>query len=104
MIDWERVSELQDDIGASDFADVLKLFLNEVEEALGQLAALNLARDLEEKLHFLKGAALNLGFQRFSEICGHYEREAAAGTALEIPVAAIVECYQQTKAEFLANT
>ena len=31
MIDWTRVSELRDEIGAEDFGDVVEIFLEEVE-------------------------------------------------------------------------
>ena len=32
MIDWARVSELRDEVGAEDFEEVVQLFLAEVED------------------------------------------------------------------------
>ena len=34
MIDWTRVSELRDEVGAEDFDEVVELFLEEVDEAI----------------------------------------------------------------------
>ena len=41
MIDWERVSELIDEIGAEDFGEVVELFLDEVDNAIQLLANAN---------------------------------------------------------------
>lgn len=37
MIDWERVAELQSEIGADGFGEVLELFLDEVEGVVMRL-------------------------------------------------------------------
>ena len=37
MIDWSRVHELVDEIGAEDFGEVVELFLAEVETAIDLL-------------------------------------------------------------------
>ncbi|WP_322867234.1 hypothetical protein U5922_014250 [Aquicoccus sp. G2-2] len=37
MIDWRKVTELRDEIGEEDFAEVVDLFLAEIDEAIGQL-------------------------------------------------------------------
>ena len=34
MIDWSRVEELRDKIGAEDFDEVVELFLSEVEDRI----------------------------------------------------------------------
>lgn len=34
MIDWARIIELHDEIGADDFNEVVELFLSEVEERI----------------------------------------------------------------------
>ena len=34
MIDWTKVAELRDEVGAQGFDEVIDLFLDEVEEAL----------------------------------------------------------------------
>jgi HPt (histidine-containing phosphotransfer) domain-containing protein len=69
MIDWDRVQALRDEVGADDFAEVVDLFLEEVDEALGGLTARLAPAALSAALHFLKGSALNLGFAEFARLC-----------------------------------
>ncbi len=68
MIDWTRVSELRDEIGAEDFGEIVEIFLEEVEEEISALRDGVENEALEAKLHFLKGSALNLGFADFATI------------------------------------
>lgn len=99
MIDWERVAELRSEIGAEGFCEVVELFLDEVE---GVVMALGTRRArLEEELHFLKGSAWNLGFRAFGAACQAGEREAAAGRSDQVDVPAILDCYAQSKAQFM---
>ena len=65
MIDWPRVTELREEVGAEDFGEVVEIFLEEVEEVIGKLEGGDRGQ-LEQDLHFLKGSALNLGFDEFS--------------------------------------
>ena len=102
MINWGRVDELKADIGAEDFAEVVEIFLEEVEETLGHIEDCADAAELEGKLHFLKGSALNLGFREFSDLCGHWEDAAANGAFRETPLPEIKESYARAKAAFLA--
>ena len=77
MIDWERVQELQDEIGPEHMQEVIELFVTEVEE---QLAGLNHALDivdLGKAIHFLKGCSLNIGFRVVAKLCRQLEEEAA---------------------------
>ena len=37
MIDWDRVTELRDEIGAEDLATVIEMFLEEVAEKLQEV-------------------------------------------------------------------
>lgn len=101
MIDWDRVAELRSEIGAEGFAEVLELFLDEVESVV-----MNLGRKpgkLGDELHFLKGSAWNLGFRAFGAICQEGERRCNAGTAAEIDIPAILDCYARSKAQFMAR-
>ncbi len=66
LIDWKMVDELHSEIGTDEFAEVVMLFLTEVEEVLDQMTP-DALRD--EDLHFLKGSALNLGFAALAEYC-----------------------------------
>lgn len=96
-IDWERVTELRDEIGADGFGEVVALFLEEADEAIARITPAAGARALEADLHFLKGAALNLGFQDFAALCQEGERRAADGD-VRIDLAAVRTSYQAAKA------
>lgn len=103
MIDWDRIAELRDEIGDEDFGDVVALFLDEVTEVVEALRADPAPDKLECRLHFLKGSAMNLGFARFASMCQAGEQDAAAGRMAEVDVAAILSCYDDSKAAFLAG-
>lgn len=102
MIDWPRVKELKDEIGAEDFDEVVELFLEEVEEVIGKLRQGDRSQ-LEQDLHFLKGSALNLGFADFSELCLVGERRSAEGDAQSVDLAEIVQKFEQSKQHFIAE-
>ncbi len=101
MIDWDRVAQLRDEVGAEDFAEVVELFLEEVEEVTGRLAKAPDPSRFEDDLHFLKGSALNLGFERFGVLCQDGERRAKRGEAETIEIAPILECYAASRSVFL---
>ncbi len=100
MIDWFRVTELRDEIGAEDFEEVVEIFLEEVEGVLDKLRADDRS-ELEQDLHFLKGSALNLGFQAFSEKCQEGERLSSQGQADTVNLVEIVALYESSKTNFL---
>lgn len=82
MIDWQRIRELVDEFGADDFAEVVDLFLQEVEGAIDQLAeSCGDPSLMAQHMHFLKGAALNLGFSELSDLCSQGESAAKAGSS-----------------------
>lgn len=100
MIDWARVSELRDEIGAEDFDEVAELFLMEVEDTLTQLdSAAEDACQMQELLHFLKGSALNLGFQEVSNLCSRGEVDAGNGK-LTVDADQLKALYAQSRAVF----
>ena len=99
MINWDRVNELRDEIGADDFAEVVEIFLEEVEEEITKLAGDADPQSLESTLHFLKGSALNLGFSHFSELC--QAGELAAQSAAPVDTDALKAIYAASKTEFL---
>lgn len=103
MITWSRVDELADEIGADDFAEVVALFLEEVERELDRLYDLTDANALERTLHFLKGSALNLGFSEFAALCQLGEHQAAQGNSSDIRADRVVDCYNRSKSEFMAG-
>ena len=103
MIDWSRVRDLQDEIGAEDFAAVVEIFLEEVDATVTDLDRDRHACALEAQLHFLKGSALNLGFRHFSVLCQEGETAAARGNAHAIDIDRILESYRASRREFLAR-
>lgn len=100
MIDWNRVSELADEIGAENLGEVVELFLDEAEHALTRLGPV---ATLEADLHFLKGSASNLGFDGFRAVCAEGESMAAAGRPDEVGIGRIVAVYAESKRRFLAG-
>ena len=103
MINWKRVNELRDEIGPEDFAEVVELFLEEVEQVIDKLREAPDFEKLGEDLHFLKGSALNLGFRNFSILCQTGETASSEGTADSVDIGAILASYDESKIEFQAK-
>ena len=99
MIDWERVNELRGEIGLDDFAEVAAMFLDEADEVIARLASDAGAKVIEADLHFLKGAALNLGFSALSALCQDGERRAAGGDS-SVDLDSVRRTYAESKAAF----
>jgi HPt (histidine-containing phosphotransfer) domain-containing protein len=99
MIDWDRVRELRGEIGADDFAEVALMFLEEADEAVARLTPTSTAKAMEADLHFLKGAALNLGFSALSGLCQDGERRAATGDT-NVDLGAVKATYFASKSAF----
>ncbi|MCD9147031.1 Hpt domain-containing protein [Pseudophaeobacter flagellatus] len=102
MINWPRVKELKDEIGSDGFDEVVELFLEEVDEIIEKLRGDDRGQ-LEQDLHFLKGCALNLGFDQFSDLCLKGERQAAGGAADTVDLPEILANFDQSKQVFLAE-
>ncbi len=103
MIDWMRVNELRDEIGEDGFAEVVELFLDEVEEVVVRLGHAPDPRCFEQDLHFLKGSAWNLGFSAFGALCQDGERRSARGTPSAVDMGAILASYAASKDHFLTG-
>lgn len=99
MIDWGRVHELQDEVGAEEFAEVVEIFLEEVEEVIGRLRKGTGTAALDEDMHFLKGSALNLGFSQMAGMCAEAER----ANVDNADVAGVIACFERSKTEFMAR-
>lgn len=102
MIDWDRVTALRDEVGPEDFDEVVEIFLQEVDEEIETLATAEPPTELSEKLHFLKGSALNLGFRQFSSLCQSGEATLAAGSE-PVDIDALMTSYQTSRTTFLAE-
>ena len=101
MIDWSQVRTLREEVGPEDFDEVVELFLEEVEEVVTRLKSNADVTTLEEDMHFLKGSAMNLGFESFSKLCQDGEVMSANGQAEALDVGSVLECYQSSKVAFL---
>lgn len=107
MIDWDRVVELRAEVGEEAFAEVVEIFLEEVQEVVERLAAAVSApvdaATLAADLHFLKGSALNLGFAHLAARCAVGEASAAAGDAAAVDLSALLACYEASRQAFLRD-
>lgn len=103
MIDWNRISELRDEVGEEDFDEVIDLFMSEVEDCLDQLTKDAGTQKMEEDMHFLKGSALNLGFRAFADLCQSGESASAQGDLSGIDIAHVRTLFTASKAEFNDN-
>lgn len=97
MILWSRVHELREEIGEDDFAEVVHLFLDEVETSLASLAVGSTST--AEDLHFVKGSALNLGFGDLATACMSAEQ----GEFDQLTIGKLHSIYTESKAAFLAE-
>ena len=79
VINWSRVSELQEEVGDEALGEVLDLFTSEVDEGLARLKQATDPNARAAEFHFLKGAALNLGLDEMARICAKGETTAQAG-------------------------
>lgn len=101
MIDWNRVLQLREEVGDGAFAALADEFLAEIENRLEQLSAdpQQLLRDL----HYLRGAALNIGFMKLSALCLADEMQLRHGHAHGVDRDDLREKFRQTKAQFLQD-
>lgn len=83
MIDWAQIEELSADMGEG-FDDLVAVFLDEVDTAMARLDAAAPDARIAADLHFLKGAALNLGFAEFAALCSVGETRAREGGTVDL--------------------
>ncbi len=101
MINWARIDELYEDFGADGFTDIAEVFVAEVAESLDRLSAAQDPESLHAEFHFLKGAALNLGFDDMSRLCAEAEERAARNQSCTTQTAQILEQMPATCEVFL---
>jgi histidine phosphotransfer protein HptB len=103
MIDWEQVESLRADLD-DGFDELVEVFLSEVDAATGNLDPAAPPDRMAADLHFLKGAALNLGFRDFARLCSDGERRADAGQTVDLdPVLASFAASRQAFVDGLAR-
>ena len=54
MIDWNRVTELRNEVGADAFEEVISLFIEEVDDMIGQLRTMTDRAKLMDDLHLVR--------------------------------------------------
>lgn len=101
-VDWARVAELREEIGEEEFAEVVNLFLSEVDELIEGLIAAA-PDEVEAAMHALKGSSLNIGFALLGEVCRLGEEEAAAGRPQAIPPSDVRVCFSRSRDIFLTG-
>lgn len=105
MIDWTQVKQLKEDVGLEDLAEVIEVFIDEVDTAMDALRLLDKpdATTLEMQLHFLKGCAVNLGFSQFANVCAMGENHARDGRLNAVDLAQLTPLYQASLSDFLSQ-
>jgi HPt (histidine-containing phosphotransfer) domain-containing protein len=103
MIDWDQVRALREEVGPEDFDEVVELFLMEVDAEIEALHTAEAEGGLGEKLHFLKGSAMNLGFSDFSSLCQAGESCLSEKPSAPIDLEAILTSYRHSRDHFLAE-
>lgn len=102
LVDAERVAELRDEIGADEFGEVVEIFLEECDAAVERLSGAE-AGAVEAELHFLRGAAMNLGLAALAAACQRGEAAAGAGEGASVDRAGVVDLYARSRAALLAS-
>lgn len=100
MVDWERLEELRTEIGEDGFDEVVGMFLEETDEVMQRIhgaAPDHLGRDL----HFLKGSALNLGFDQMARFCQEGERACAPGGSGSVDLNRLHEIYAASRCSLM---
>lgn len=100
MIDWPRICELRDEIGNADFEDVMRLFFEEFEEALATIQSLSDAHAVAAAVHFLKGSALNIGFEQVSTLCSALESSGTEKLSRDTEIQIIASAYHESKSAY----
>ncbi|WP_170426278.1 Hpt domain-containing protein [Ruegeria arenilitoris] len=100
MINWSRVRQLRDEVGASEFDEVVEIFLDEVQEALTRLCNDTARAEFEQNLHFVKGSALSLGFETLAKLCQDGERQSAQGQSQTVDLSIILSTFKDSTAAF----
>lgn len=101
MIDWDRVHQLRDEVGDEAFAEVVDLFLAEIDQVVARLHDAPDPASYEADLHFIKSSSLNLGFRALSNLCQSGERASADGRPESVDLAPILAAYRQSRAAFV---
>jgi histidine phosphotransfer protein HptB len=103
MIRWERYEELRQEVGDEDLAEIVDLFLAELEEAMTAMMSVPVAGLTADAFHSLKGSCLNIGFDGLASLCAVAESAVISGKADAIDRDLIAETYTASRAGFLGR-
>jgi HPt (histidine-containing phosphotransfer) domain-containing protein len=103
VMDWTRLDELRAEVGDDALGEVLALFLEETDDMALRLAGGGDPATLADDLHFMKGAALNLGFSALADACRRAEAALAADGSGAVDIPAILDCYAAARAALQAR-
>jgi len=102
-MDWTRLDELRAEVGSEALGEVLALFLEETDDMALRLAGGGNRATLGDDLHFMKGAALNLGFDKLADACRAAETVLRADGPEAVDISTILDSYSVAKAELHAR-
>lgn len=100
MIDWSQVADLYTDFDEDSFSEVLQVFVQEMKAGMAQLKAAQSPDENRTAFHFLKGAALNLGFSEVANLCSSGELRAAEGEDVTREKDQVLAAFPQTYTRF----
>jgi len=106
MIDWAQARQLEKDVGKEEMAEVVELFLAEVDEAMETLQFdydRMSAENRSASFHFLKGCASNLGFKTFGDQCSIGEETTKAGGIPDFQILDLADTYAKSKQQFIGD-
>lgn len=94
-MDWARLDDLRDEVGAEALEEILDVFMAEIAELIAKLRNGPDPGSLGADLHFLRGAALNLGFTSLAAACLSGEVLARQGQETKVDLNAILARYDE---------
>lgn len=103
MLDWTRISELQDDLGEDGFAEMSELFLQEIATILDQLIPESAVTTWESQLHMIKGCALNMGLGALAGYAAQLEQNAHQTLAWDAEIVRLRDLFADSRQEFLSH-
>lgn len=100
MINWDRISELQAEVGEDGFTEVVEIFLDEMAEGVDSLQQSKTPSETLEKLHFLKGSAQNIGLEELSSLCAGHEVAIRGGDSSPLDILPFRKALDHARQEF----
>lgn len=97
-MDWTRIDELREEVGDEALEEILEVFISEIDDFLDTLKGRDDNTSLAGDLHFLRGAALNIGFKSLAEACQAGESLIKSGRRDEVDISGIFTKYDECRA------